>query len=148
MVPPVMPKPHPVIAAVRIGALTLAISDVLGGNAFDAVIAGVADIAYRQESVYHALGTGSRFLTALAMALIEVGLWLYARWMARQEGEQRGWVCIDLPSPDTARGVSQQGSLSRSSTGKIHAVIHTVGVVAIAVVTIMVLVSCSPFLYL
>jgi len=52
------------IAAVRRGALTLAVSGILGGNAFDTLFAAVADIAYRPGSVYHAVSPGEPLIVA------------------------------------------------------------------------------------
>ncbi len=57
------------IAAVRQGALTLAVGNVMGGNAFDTLFAAVADIAYREGSIYHAASTRELFLTSLAILL-------------------------------------------------------------------------------
>jgi cation:H+ antiporter len=42
------------IAAVRRGALTLAVGGIIGGNCFDTLFAAVADLAYREGSIYHA----------------------------------------------------------------------------------------------
>lgn len=42
------------IAAVRRGALTLAVGGIIGGNCFDTLFAAVADVAYRDGSIYHA----------------------------------------------------------------------------------------------
>ena len=42
-----LPELVTAIAAVRIGALTLAVGNILGGNAFDVLFAVAADIAYR-----------------------------------------------------------------------------------------------------
>ena len=39
-------------AAVRRGALTLAVGNVIGGNTFDTMLVGVADVFYRDGSVY------------------------------------------------------------------------------------------------
>jgi len=41
-----------VVSAVRLGALNLAIGDIVGGNAFDTLIIAFSDIAYRQGSIY------------------------------------------------------------------------------------------------
>lgn len=40
------------ISAVRAGALTLAVGNVIGGNTFDTMLLGLADIGYREGSVY------------------------------------------------------------------------------------------------
>ena len=69
------------IAAVRRGALTLAVGNIIGGNAFDTLFVGSADIAYRPGSIYHAvdggLGAQELFLisvTVLMTAVLASGL--------------------------------------------------------------------------
>lgn len=59
------------IAAIRRGALTLAVSDVVGGNFFDVLFVAAADIAYLNGSIYHAAGVGLReiFLTGFTILL-------------------------------------------------------------------------------
>lgn len=59
------------VAAVRRGALTLAVSDVVGGNFFDVLFVAAADIAYLRGSIYHADGVGLRevFLTSFTILL-------------------------------------------------------------------------------
>lgn len=60
------------IAAVRIGALTLAVSGIIGGNAFDVLFLGVSDIAYRGGSVYHAMGNRPTFLITLTILMTSI----------------------------------------------------------------------------
>lgn len=43
------------VAAVRRGALNLALGDILGGNTFDVLFLSASDIAYRNGSIYHAV---------------------------------------------------------------------------------------------
>ncbi len=57
------------VAAVRMGALTLAVSDIVGGNAFDVIFLAVADTAYREGSLYHAMGPRPAFLIILTLLL-------------------------------------------------------------------------------
>lgn len=57
------------LAAVRRGALTLAVGGVLGGNAFDVMFAVASDVAYREGSIYHAIGPSLQFLTALSIVM-------------------------------------------------------------------------------
>lgn len=59
------------LASVRRGALTLAVSDIVGGNFFDVLFIFAADIAFFSGSIYHADGVGPRevFLTALTLLL-------------------------------------------------------------------------------
>jgi cation:H+ antiporter len=44
------------IAAIRQGALTLAVANIIGGNSFDILFLSFTDIAYRDGSLYHAFG--------------------------------------------------------------------------------------------
>lgn len=65
------------IAAVRRGALTLAIGGIIGGNAFDTLFTAASDIAYRQGSVYHAMPAELiewLTLTALMCGVLMMGL--------------------------------------------------------------------------
>jgi cation:H+ antiporter len=66
-----LPELVTTVAAVRRGALTLAVSDIVGGNFFDVLFVFAADLVYLQGSLYHAAGVGPRevFLTALALLL-------------------------------------------------------------------------------
>ena len=59
------------IAAVRRGAVTLAVSDIVGGNFFDVLFVAAADIAYLEGSLFHAPAVGFReiFLTAFTVLL-------------------------------------------------------------------------------
>ncbi|MEA2117048.1 hypothetical protein [Halovibrio sp. HP20-50] len=50
-----LPELVTTVAAVRRGALTLAVTGIIGGNAFDTLFAGAADVAYRGGSIYHAI---------------------------------------------------------------------------------------------
>ena len=58
-------------AAVGPSALTLAVSDIVGGNLFDVLFVAAADIAYWQGSIYHAESVGMRevFLTSFTVLL-------------------------------------------------------------------------------
>jgi cation:H+ antiporter len=55
------------ISAIRSGALTLAVGNVIGGNTFDALLVGAADVAYRDGSVYAAVGGEQALLAAIAV---------------------------------------------------------------------------------
>ncbi|WP_327034927.1 cation transporter [Micromonospora ureilytica] len=66
-----LPETVTAIAAVRRGAVTLAVAAVLGGNILDVLTLVAGDIAYRRGSIYHAAGeqellatTTSLFMTA------------------------------------------------------------------------------------
>jgi len=59
------------IAAVRRGALTLAVGGIIGGNCFDTLFAAMADVAYREGSIYHAaLAVSTRELALIAAAMV------------------------------------------------------------------------------
>lgn len=60
------------VAAVRRGALTLAVGGIVGGNAFDTLFAAVADMAYRNGSLYHAASGREDFLVALTIVMTAV----------------------------------------------------------------------------
>lgn len=65
------------VAAVRRGALTLAVGGIIGGNAFDTLFTAASDIAYREGSIYHAMPEDSKFwavLTLLMSGVLMMGL--------------------------------------------------------------------------
>jgi cation:H+ antiporter len=66
-----IPETVTAIAAVRRGALTLAIAAVLGGNCLDALNVVVGDVFYREGSLYHEVSGDALFLT-VASALMTV----------------------------------------------------------------------------
>ncbi|HJL15600.1 MAG TPA: hypothetical protein RMH99_08095 [Sandaracinaceae bacterium LLY-WYZ-13_1] len=64
-----LPELVTAVAAVRRGALTLAVGDVLGGNCFDVLFVSAADIAYREGSIYEAIGANEQYVIALTVLL-------------------------------------------------------------------------------
>ncbi|MDY7105670.1 MAG: sodium:calcium antiporter [Actinomycetota bacterium] len=66
-----LPELVTAIAAVRAGALTLAVGDIIGGNAFDLLMIAAADLTLR-ESVYHGMGGQATFVLALSIVLSAV----------------------------------------------------------------------------
>jgi cation:H+ antiporter len=65
------------IAAIRAGALTLAVANVIGGNTFDTLLVGLADVFYREGSIYAAVGDDAVLVTAVALvatAVVTLGL--------------------------------------------------------------------------
>ncbi len=64
-----LPELVTVIAAVRIGALTLAVSNIVGGNTFDVLFIAAADTAFTDGSVYHAADSQAIFFMALTVLL-------------------------------------------------------------------------------
>ncbi len=67
-----LPELVTTIAAVRRGALQLAVGGIIGGNTFDVLFLMFADVGYRDGSVYHAIGTGDLFWLATAMLMTGV----------------------------------------------------------------------------
>lgn len=57
------------IAAVRRGALTLAVGGIIGGNSFDVLFVAFADVSYREGSIYHAIALEQVFVIALTLIL-------------------------------------------------------------------------------
>ena len=65
------------VQAVRRGALTLAVGNIVGGNSFEVLVVAVADFVYRDGSILHAATQSQAFivgLTALLMAVLQIGL--------------------------------------------------------------------------
>lgn len=60
------------VAAVRQGALTLAVGGIIGGNCFDVLFVAFADLAYRDGSIYHAITDRQVFVIALTQILTGV----------------------------------------------------------------------------
>ena len=72
-----LPELVTVIAAVRLPAPALAVSNIIGGNAFDVLFLTVGDVTYREGSIYHAVANQSTFLGVmgiLATAALVMGL--------------------------------------------------------------------------
>lgn len=67
-----LPELVTAIAAVRAGALNLAVGNIIGGNAFDVIFFSVADLAYRGGSLYHAMGSRPEFLLAITIVMSAV----------------------------------------------------------------------------
>ena len=87
------------VAAVRRGVLTLAVSGVIGGNCFDTLFAAVADVAYRDGSLYHAAtAQSSREVMLLAVSVVMTGVLLMGLLGRQKNGPARiGWEsCVVL----------------------------------------------------
>jgi len=72
-----LPELVTVLAAVRLGALTLAVGDIIGGNAFDVLFLAAGDVAFRSGSIYESIGGETLYvlsLTLLLTALLAAGL--------------------------------------------------------------------------
>lgn len=60
------------VAAVRRGALTLAVGGIIGGNSFDVLFIAFADVGFRGGSIYHAIASNQVFVIALTLLLTGV----------------------------------------------------------------------------
>jgi cation:H+ antiporter len=87
-----LPELVTALAAVRMGALTLAVGDILGGNAFDALIVAFSDWAYLDGSIFTAASPEQGFLLALAAVLTAILL------MGLVSREKHGIANIGLES--------------------------------------------------
>ncbi len=67
-----LPELVTTVAAVRRGALTLAVGGIIGGNTFDVILVAASDIAYRPGSIYHAGSGHPDFLIALTIMMVAV----------------------------------------------------------------------------
>jgi cation:H+ antiporter len=66
-----LPELVTAVAAVRGGALKLAVGDILGGNCFDVLFVSAADVAYRPGSILHA-AKPPVFLISLSILLTTI----------------------------------------------------------------------------
>ena len=67
-----LPELVTTIAAVRRGALQLAVGGIVGGNTFDVLFLTAADTAYRDGSLYHALTLDDLFWTGTGLVMVSV----------------------------------------------------------------------------
>ncbi len=67
-----LPELVTTLAAVRRGAVQLAVGGIIGGNSFDVLFLVLSDIAYREGSIYHAIGPGELFWLAVGQAMTAV----------------------------------------------------------------------------
>jgi cation:H+ antiporter len=78
-----LPELVTVLVAVRIGALTLAVGNIIGGNSFDVLFVAAADLAYRDGSIYRDVDAGTQLVLASVVILTAV---LAAGLVRRQRG--------------------------------------------------------------
>jgi cation:H+ antiporter len=67
-----LPELVTAIAAVRRGAVNLAVGDVIGGNSFEVLFLAAADVFYRDGSIYHAFTASNTFTALVAMLMTGV----------------------------------------------------------------------------
>lgn len=87
-----LPELVTAIAAVRQGALTLAVGDIIGGNVFDTLFVAASDLFYRSGSILHAVSDRQRFL--VSVAILQAGVLL----MGLLHREKRGIANIGFES--------------------------------------------------
>jgi len=67
-----LPELVTTIAAVRRGALTLAVGGIIGGNTFDVLLIAASDAAYREGSIYHEASALPMFILAMTILMTSV----------------------------------------------------------------------------
>ncbi|TCK09360.1 sodium:calcium antiporter [Marinobacterium mangrovicola] len=72
------------VAAVRRGALTLAVGGIIGGNAFDTLFTAASDIAYRPGSIYHHIPQET--IVWLVLTLLMSGVLLMGQIRRQEQG--------------------------------------------------------------
>lgn len=80
------------LAAVRQGALTLAVGGIIGGNTFDVLFLSFSDVGYRAGSIYHAINEQQLFIIALAILMTGILL------LGLLRREKRGIASIGFES--------------------------------------------------
>jgi len=81
------------IAAVRQKALTLAVSNIIGGNTFDILFVAFADMAYFKGSILHAVTTNQVYLIGLTMLMTSI-LILGLLYREKQGIAKIGWESV------------------------------------------------------
>ena len=67
-----LPELVTVLFAVRMGALTLAVGDIIGGNSFDVLFLAFSDFAYQDGSIYHATTQDTAFILTINLLMSTV----------------------------------------------------------------------------
>ncbi|OAN79428.1 cation transporter [Jannaschia sp. EhC01] len=67
-----LPELVTTLAAVRRGALQLAVGGIIGGNTFDILFLTISDIGFREGSLYHAVGVDDLFWLSVAMVMTAI----------------------------------------------------------------------------
>jgi len=80
------------VTAIRAGELTLAVGDIVGGNAFDTLFLAISDIFYRDGPIYAAISDRERIWLGSAMLMNSVLL------MGLMYRERRGIANIGMES--------------------------------------------------
>tara|TARA_B100000614_G_scaffold81576_1_gene73117 strand:+ start:9582 stop:10574 length:993 start_codon:yes stop_codon:yes gene_type:complete len=72
------------VAAVRRGALTLAVGGIIGGNAFDTLFTAASDVAYRDGSIYAEMGDD--LLVWVSLSILMTGALLMGLIRREEQG--------------------------------------------------------------
>lgn len=67
-----LPELVTTVAAVRRGAAQLAVGGIIGGNVFDTLFLTLSDVAYRDGSLYHAIGRADILWVAVGLAMTAI----------------------------------------------------------------------------
>ncbi|SHL29037.1 cation:H+ antiporter [Roseovarius litoreus] len=67
-----LPELITTLAAVRRGAVQLAVGGIIGGNTFDVLFLTAADAGYREGSIYHAITTADLFWIAVGLVMTSI----------------------------------------------------------------------------
>ena len=67
-----LPELVTTLAAVRRGALQLAVGGIVGGNTFDVLFLTLSDLAYRDGSIYHAMGARDALLLVAGIVMTAI----------------------------------------------------------------------------
>lgn len=90
-----MPELVTTLAAVRRGALQLAVGGIIGGNSFDVLFLVLSDVSYRDGSLYHAIGTGDLFWVIVGLMMTAV-LLLGLILRERSGPANMGWESVTM----------------------------------------------------
>lgn len=82
-----LPELVTTVAAVRRGALQLAVGGIIGGNTFDTLFLVASDISYREGSLYHAVGDADLYW--IATALVMTGVLIGGMILRQRQGPGR-----------------------------------------------------------
>lgn len=82
-----LPELVTTLVAVRRGALQLAVGGIIGGNTFDTLFLVASDVAYRDGSLYHAVGMSDLYW--LATGLLMTAILLGGLILRQREGPAR-----------------------------------------------------------
>lgn len=83
------------ITAVRRGAITLAVSNIIGGNTFDLLFLSFSDVALRSGSLYHA-GTSRQFFI-ISLTIVLTAVFLLGLLFRQKQGPGRiGWESVTM----------------------------------------------------